>query len=145
MLITTVKKETIAMNKKQMQAKLRKAALLLDIVLSLLLQACFANVSGKFLAQEGVPQFIKVGQTTRTEVFDKLGEPLVHRFVAGKETAIYDSVRLEFWFIYGTYEGRELVIHFDNQVVSDARVEKTGSGWSCLMPPLYRNPVQPAP
>lgn len=132
------------MDKKRMQTRSGRKALLLSIVLSLLLPACFANVSGKFRAQEGVPQFIKVGQTTRAEVFDKLGEPQVHRFVAGKETAVYGSDREEFYVYYGTYESHELVIRFENQVVSDARIEKNGSGWGCLMQPVYNRPAYPA-
>jgi hypothetical protein len=131
--------------RKRVQTPTGKIALFLFLVLPLLLPSCFANVSGKFRAEEGVPQFIKVGQTTRSEVFDKLGEPSVHRFVAGRETAVYESDRMEFWFFYGTYKSYELVIRFENQVVSDARIEKAGSSWGCLMPPAYSNPIHPTP
>lgn len=120
-------------------------ALLLVIALALLASACMTQISGKFRAEEGVPKFIKVGQTTRTEVFDKLGEPYIHRFVADKETAVYGSDRIDVMFAYGTYEGHELVIRFENKVVSDARIEKTGSGWGCLMSPVYTLPLHPAP
>jgi hypothetical protein len=125
----------IDMDKKRMQLKFGRPILFLSMVLSLLLPACFATDYGKFRVQDGVPQFIKMGQTTRNEVFDKLGEPLVHRFVAGRETAIYSADRFSFLLLYGSYEGRELVIRFENQTVSDARIEKSASGWSFLSTP----------
>ncbi len=118
-----------------MRHKSRRAVLILYMALSLLLPACYSTFSGKFQAQEGIPQFIKRGQTTRSEVFDKLGEPLAHRFVAGTETAVYGNDRISFWFFYGSYEGHELVIRFENQIVSDVRIEKTGSGWGLFMQP----------
>jgi hypothetical protein len=134
------------MNKMRMQNNSRGTVLILSMVLSLLLPACFSTFSGKFQAQEGIPQFIKRGQTTRSEVFDKLGEPLVHRFVAGTETAVYGNDRISFWFLYSSYEGHELVIRFENQIVSDVRIEKTGSGWGLFMQPaVFTLPAGPRP
>lgn len=105
-----------------------------------LLSACSVNKFGKFDANSGVPNFIQVGETSRSEVFDKVGEPLVHRVVAGRETAIYNYERGQYWLLYGTYEGRELVIRFEDGVVSDAKIEKTGSGWGALAPATSNNP-----
>ena len=105
-----------------------------------ILPACSISTFGKFQFEQGVPSFIKVGETTRKEVFDKLGEPLVHRFVAGKETAIYNHEHGEFWFVYGTYEGHELVVRFENQIVSEVKIEKTGSGWGFFAPANANNP-----
>jgi outer membrane protein assembly factor BamE (lipoprotein component of BamABCDE complex) len=106
----------------------------------LLLPACSVSTFGKFQYEKGMPSFIKTGETSRKEVFDKLGEPLVHRFVAGKETAIYISEQGYFWFVYGTYEGHELVICFENDIVSDARIEQTGTGWGFFAPANANNP-----
>lgn len=102
--------------------------------------ACSASTYGKFQTKDGVPSFIKVGQTTRQEVFTQLGEPLVHRFVAGKETAIYNNEHGYFAFLYGTYEGHELIVRFENQIVAEARIEKTGDGWGILAPATTNNP-----
>jgi len=52
----------------------------------------------KIQADEGVPPFIHVGETTRTEVLETLGEPLVHRIVADKETLIYNHERVITFF-----------------------------------------------
>ena len=106
----------------------------------ILLSACSVSTFGKFQAKEGIPKFIKTGETTKKEVFETLGEPLVHRFVAGKETAIYNHERGEFFFLYGTYEGNELVIRFENEIVSEVKVEKTGSGWGFFAPATANNP-----
>ena len=46
-----------------------------------------------------------------------LGEPMVHHFVVGKETFIYNHERGEYIFLYGTYEGNELVIRLTDQIV----------------------------
>ena len=34
------------------------------------------------------------------------------------------------FFLYGTYEGNELVIRLTDQIVSEVKLEKTGSGWA---------------
>jgi len=106
----------------------------------LILPACSVSTFGKFQYESGIPSFIRVGATTRTEVFEKMGEPLVDRFVAGKETAIYNHEQGTFWFIYGTYEGHELIIRFENQVVSEVKIEKTGTGWGWFAPANANNP-----
>ena len=98
----------------------------------LMLSSCSISTFGKFQADEGVPSFIQVGETTRTEVLETLGEPLVHRIVAGRETLIYNHKRGDYFFLYGTYEGNELVIRLKNQIVVEAKIEKTGSGWGLL-------------
>ena len=50
---------------------------------------------------------------------------MVHRFVAGKETVIYNHELGQYFFLYGTYEGQELVIRFENRTVSEVKIEKT--------------------
>src|SRR5512134_1249483 len=117
--------------------RLRKILLLASL---LALSACSVSTFGKFQYDKGVPSFIRVGETTQKEVFEKLGEPLVHRFVAGKETAIYTHEEGAFWFLGGTYEGHELVIRFENQIVSEVKIEKTGSGWGFFAPATSNNP-----
>ena len=94
-----------------------------------MLSSCSISTFGKFQADEGVPPFIQVGETTRTEVLETLGEPLVHRIVAGRETLIYNHERGDYFFLYGTYEGNELVLRLKNQIVIETKIEKTGSGW----------------
>ena len=106
----------------------------------LMLSSCSISTFGKFHAAEGVPTFIQVGKTTRTEVLDTLGEPLVHRIVAGRETLIYNHERGDYFFVYGTYEGNELVLRLKNQIVVEARIEKTGSGWGFFAPATSNNP-----
>ena len=105
-----------------------------------LLSSCSISTFGKFQANEGVPTFIQVGKTTREEVLNTLGEPLVHRFVVGKETLIYNHERGDYFFLYGTYEGNELVLRLENQIVVEAKIEKTGSGWGFLAPATSNNP-----
>ena len=106
----------------------------------LMLSSCSISTFGKFQADEGVPPFIQVGKTTRTEVFGTLGEPLVHRIVAGKETLIYNHERGDYFFLYGTYEGNELVLRLKNQIVIETKIEKTGSGWGFFAPATSNNP-----
>ncbi|MED5435140.1 MAG: hypothetical protein VX545_04135 [SAR324 cluster bacterium] len=105
-----------------------------------LLSSCPISTFGKFQANEGVPTFIQVGKTTRGEVLNTLGEPLVHRFVVGKETLIYNHERGDYFFLYGTYEGNELVLRLENQIVVETKIEKTGSGWGFLAPATSNNP-----
>ena len=87
-----------------------------------------------------MPSFIRVGETSKKEVFDKLGEPLVHRFVAGKETVIYNHELGQYFFLYGTYEWQELVVRFENRTVSEVKIEKTGIGWGLFAPATSNNP-----
>ena len=106
----------------------------------LMISSCSISKFGKFHASEGIPLFIQVGKTTRTEVLGTLGEPLVHRIVAGRETLIYNHERGDYFFLYGTYEGNELVLRLKNQIVVRARIEKTGSGWGFFAPATSNNP-----
>ena len=111
--------------------KLRKLLRHFNLLILLfvgVLAGCSVSTFGKLQADKGVPEFIQVGMTERDEVFNKLGEPLVHRVVAGRETAIYSHEKGEYWFLYGTYEGRELVLQFD----ADARIEEAGSDWGVV-------------
>ena len=107
---------------------MRKFKLLVRISIFFWLTSCSVSTFGKFQSNEGVPPFIRVGETSKEEVFDAIGEPLVHRFVAGKETVIYNHERGQYFFLYGTFEGHELVIRFENRTVSEVKIEKTGSG-----------------
>ena len=117
-----------------------KFKLLVSISIFFWLTSCSASTFGKFQVNEGVPPFIRVGETSKKEVFDTLGEPLVHRFVAGIETVIYNHERGHYFFLYGTYEGHELVIRFENRTVSEVKIEKTGSGWGLFAPATSNNP-----
>ncbi len=77
---------------------MRNFKLLISISIFLGLTSCSVSTFGKFQANEGVPPFIRVGETSKKKVFDTLGEPLVHRFVAGKETVIYNHERGQYFF-----------------------------------------------
>ena len=68
------------------------------VAIILMLSSCSISTFGKFQAVEGTPPFIQVGETTRTEVLETLGEPLVHRIVAGRETLIYNYERGDYFF-----------------------------------------------
>ncbi|MBS1254836.1 MAG: hypothetical protein MAG581_00632 [Deltaproteobacteria bacterium] len=114
--------------------------LITAISMILMLSSCSISTFGKFQANEGIPTFIQVGKTTRAEVFNTLGEPLVHRIVAGKETLIYNHERGDYFFLYGTYEGNELVLRLEHQIVVEAKIEKTGSGWGFMAPATSNNP-----
>jgi len=119
---------------------MRNIKIITALCIILMLSSCSISTFGKFQAAEGIPLFIQVGKTTRTEVLDTLGEPLVHRIVAGRETLIYNHERGDYFFVYGTYEGNELVLRLKNQIVVEARVEKTGSGWGFFAPATSNNP-----
>ena len=119
---------------------MRNIKIITALCIILMLSSCSISTFGKFQAAEGIPLFIQVGKTTRTEVFETLGEPLVHRIVAGKETLIYNHERGDYFFLYGTYEGNELVLRLKNQIVVQARIEKTGSGWGFFAPATSNNP-----
>ena len=110
------------------------------VAIILMLSSCSISTFGKFQADEGVPSFIQVGETTRTEILETLGEPLVHRIVAGRETLIYNHERGDYFFLYGTYEGNELVLRLKNQIVIETKIEKTGSGWGFFAPATSNNP-----
>ena len=119
---------------------MRKIKIITALCIILMLSSCSISTFGKFQAAEGIPLFIQVGKTTRTDVLDTLGEPLVHRIVAGRETLIYNHERGDYFFVYGTYEGNELVLRLKNQIVVEARTEKTGSGWGFFAPATSNNP-----
>ena len=119
---------------------MRNIKIITALCIILMLSSCSISTFGKFQAAEGIPLFIQFGKTTRTEVLDTLGEPLVHRIVAGRETLIYNHERGYYFFVYGTYEGNELVLRLKNQIVVEARIEKTGSGWGFFAPATSNNP-----
>ena len=110
------------------------------VAIILMLSSCSISTFGKFQTDEGVPTFIHFGETTRIEILETLGEPLVHPIVAGRETHIYNFDRGDYFFIYGTYEGNELVFRLKNQIVVEAKIEKTGSGWGFFAPATSNNP-----
>jgi hypothetical protein len=85
--------------------------------ITLLVSSCSVSTFGKFQADEGIPSFIQFGKTTREEIMTTLGEPLVHRFVVGKETLTTIMNGKNTFFLYGTYEGNELVIRLTDQIV----------------------------
>ena len=93
---------------------MRNIKIITVLAIILILSSCSISTFGKFQAAEGIPLFIQVGKTTRTEVLDTLGEPLVHRIVAGRETIIYNHERGDYFFLYGTFEGNELVLRLKN-------------------------------
>ena len=119
---------------------MRNIKIITLLCIILMLSSCSISTFGKFQAAEGIPLFIQVGKTKRTEVLDTLGEPLVHRIVAGRETLIYNHERGDYFFLYGTYEGNELVLRLKNQIVVEAKTEKTGSGWGFFAPATSNNP-----
>lgn len=119
---------------------MRNIKIITAVAIILLLSSCSISTFGKFQADEGVPPFIQIGETTRTEVLETLGEPLVHRIVAGRETLIYNHERGDYFFLYGTYEGNELVLRLKNKNVVKAKIEKTGNGWGFFAPATSNNP-----
>ena len=119
---------------------MRNIKIITTLCIILMLSSCSISTFGKFQAAEGIPLFIQLGKTTRTEVLDTLGEPLVHRIVAGRETLIYNHERGDYFFLYGTYEGNELVLRLKNKIVVEAKIEKTGSGWGFFAPATSNNP-----
>ena len=119
---------------------MRNIKIITVLAIILILSSCSISTFGKFQAAEGIPLFIQVGKTTRTEVLDTLGEPLVHRIVAGRETLIYNHERGDYFFLYGTYKGNEMVLRLKNQIVIEAKIEKTGSGWGFFAPATSNNP-----
>ena len=84
---------------------MRNFKIITAVAIILMLSSCSISTFGKFQADEGVLSFIQVWETTRTEVLETLGEPLVHHKVAGRETLIYNHERGDYFFLYGTYEG----------------------------------------
>jgi len=46
------------------------------------------------------------------------------------------------FFLYGTYEGNELVLRLKNQIIEEAKIEKTGSGWGFFVPATSNNREQ---
>jgi len=119
---------------------MRNLKFILIILNYFCISACSVSTFGKFEADEGVPNFVEIGKTNKKEVFEKLGEPLVHRFVAGKETVIYNHEQGKYFFLYGTYNGNELVIRFEKEIVIEAKIEKTGEGWGFFAPATSNNP-----
>ena len=95
---------------------MRNIKIITALYIILMLSSCSISTFGKFQAAEGIPLFIQVGKTTRTEVLDTLGEPLVHRIVAGRETLIYNHERGDYFFLYGTYEENELILRLKNKI-----------------------------
>ena len=119
---------------------MRNIKIITAVAIILMLSSCSISTFGKFQADEGFPPFNQVSENTRTEVLETLGEPLVHRIVAGRETLIYNHEQGDYFFLYGTYEGNEMVLRLKNQIVVEAIIEKTGSGWGFFAPATSNNP-----
>ena len=77
---------------------MRNIKIITSVAIILMFSSCSISTFGKFQADEGIPSFIQVGETTRTEVLETLREPLVHRIVAGRETLIYNHERGDYFF-----------------------------------------------
>ena len=75
---------------------MRNGKIITTVAIILMLSLCSISTFGKFKADKGVPQFIQVGETTKTEVLKTLGEPLFHHIVVGIETLIYNLERGKF-------------------------------------------------
>ena len=82
----------------------------------------------------------RLGKLQEQKFLETLGEPLVHRIAASRETLIYNHERGDYFFLYGTYEGNELVLRLKNQIVVEAKIEKTGNGWGFFAPATSNNP-----
>lgn len=119
---------------------MHKLIVLFSILCLSLVSGCSSSTFGKFNADHGKPPFLTIGKTTRAEVLKGLGEPLVHRNVVGLETMIYNHESGSFFFLYGEYEGQELVIRYKDGIVSDVKIEQTGDGWGMLAPATTNNP-----
>ena len=119
---------------------MRNIKIITAVAIIVMISSCSIIKFGKFQTDEGVPPFIQIRETTRTEVLETLGEPLVHRIVAGRETLIYNHERGDYFFLYGTYEGNELVLRLKNKIVVEAKIEKTGNGWGFFAPATSNNP-----
>ena len=52
---------------------MRKIKIITAVAIILMLSSCSISTFGKFQADEGVPSFIQVGETTRTEILETLG------------------------------------------------------------------------
>ena len=107
-----------------MRNNIRNIKRITAVAIILMLSSCSISTFGKFQADEGVPTFIHFGETTRKEILETLGEPLVHRIVAGRETLIYNHERGDYFLLYGTYEGNELVLRLKNQILIETKIEK---------------------
>ena len=70
---------------------MRNIKIITAVAIILMLSSCSISTFGKFQADEGFPPFIQVGETTRTEVFETLGEPLVHRISGGQSNVYLQS------------------------------------------------------
>ena len=119
---------------------MRNIKIITAVAIILMLSSCSISTFGKFQADEGVPTFIHFRETTRTEILETLGEPFFHRIVAGRETLIYNHKRGDYFFLYGTYKGNELVLRLKNKIVVEAKIEKTGGGWGIFAPATSNNP-----
>ena len=75
---------------------MRNGKIITSVAIIIMLSLCSISTFGKFKADKGVPPFIQVGETTRTEVLKTLGEPFFHHIVAGIETLIYNLERGKF-------------------------------------------------
>ena len=84
-----------------MKIKMLFLRIITGIGITLLVSSCMASNFGKFQTDEGIPSFIQVEKTTREEIMITLGEPLVFRFVVGKEKLIYNLERGEYILLYG--------------------------------------------
>ena len=70
---------------------MRNIKIIPAVAIILMLFSCSISTFGKFQADEGVPPFIPVGETTRTEVLKTLGEPLDQPHSSGQRSAYLQS------------------------------------------------------
>lgn len=102
------------------------------LILALFLSGCSYVKMGKVKLDEGQPQFLRIGQTTRQEVLDRLGEP--YGYVEEGERAVmsyYDMQEFTYALqIFLRYEKRKsLYLVFQGETLARVQLLKDGEGF----------------
>jgi len=112
-----------------MKVSTAPARVFIAMALAISLAACVTTLGRNF--DDAYAQQIKPGETTKTEVLQKLGRPALHRAAADEETwtyAHYTGGGIRSWFTTsnddlqeGTGRQKRLVVVFKGDVVKSSK------------------------
>jgi len=107
--------------------------LILGMILEVMLSGCSQMRAGKVNLAAGIPRFLKVGETTPKEVWERIGEPLGYRERGSRSAMSYVDYRENYIFLLITGIRDEKVhrldLVFQDGILEKAEVKREGWGF----------------
>ena len=110
------------------------------ILLSITLSGCAKTRLGKIdLSSESPPVFLKVGETTSSDVVAQIGEPFGYREQGNRSAMIYVNHHEDYYFLLITElrieKAYRLDLVFQNEVLEKAEIKREGWGFGANVDP----------